>query len=183
VSDTEAAHEIGTLVGQLRAWLAEVDPALLYEPPSPGEWTVMELLAHTVEFLRYWPPVMAAIAAEPGLSFGRGLDDSDRTGYVLAHGGDPLESMVEELSAAGEGAQATLAAIPVVGWEATGVHMGWGRVGTAPDRAARPHRSLGCTRRAGEGRLRHRLSPGRSVASKACQLAPVDAPRRSRWPC
>jgi hypothetical protein len=88
----------------------------------------MELLAHTVEFLRYWPPVMAAIAAEPGLSFGRGLDDSDRTGYVLAHGGDPLESMVEELSAAGEGAQATLAAINPVGWEATGVHMDWGEL-------------------------------------------------------
>jgi DinB superfamily len=128
VSDTAAAEEIGTVVAQLRAWLTEVDPALLYEAPSPGEWTVMELLAHTVEFLRYWPPVMVGIAAEPGRSFGRGLDDSDRTGYVLAHGGDPLRSMVQELSAAGEEAQATLAAIPAVGWEATGVHMDWGEL-------------------------------------------------------
>ena len=122
------AEEIGTGVAQLSAWLAEVDPALLHEAPSPGEWTVMELLAHTVEFLRYWPRVMVGIAAEPGLSFGRGLDDSDRTGYVLAHGGDSLRSMVQELSVAGEGAQTTLAAIPAVGWEATGVHMDWGEV-------------------------------------------------------
>src|SRR6266851_8900796 len=100
VSGAAAAEEIGTVVAQLRAWLAEVDPALLYEAPSSGEWTVMELLAHTVEFLRYWPPVMVGIAAESGLSFGRGLDDSNRTGYVLAHGGDPLRSMVQELSAA-----------------------------------------------------------------------------------
>jgi hypothetical protein len=116
------------VVAQLRAWLAKVDPPLLYEAPSPGEWTVMELLAHTVEFLRYWPPVVVGIAAEPGLPFGRGLDDSDRTGYVLAHGGDPLGSMVGELSAAGKEAQATLAAIPAAGWEATGVHMDWGEL-------------------------------------------------------
>ena len=115
-------------MAQLTAWLTEVDPALAYEAPTPGEWTVMELLAHTVEFLRYWPPVMVRIAAEPGLPFGRGLDDADRTGYVLAHGGDPLASMVQELRAAGEEAQATLAAIPAAGWEATGVHMSWGEL-------------------------------------------------------
>jgi hypothetical protein len=128
VSGTTAAEEIGTGVAQLSAWLAEVDPSLLYEAPGPGEWTVMELLAHTVEFLRYWPPVMVSIAAEPGRSFGRGLDDSDRTGYVLAHGGDPLGSVLQELGAAGEEAQATLAAIPAAGWEATGVHIEWGEV-------------------------------------------------------
>ena len=128
VSGTAAAEEIGTGVASLSAWLAEVDPALLYEAPSPGEWTVMELLAHTVEFLRYWPPVIVGIAAEPGLSFGRGLDDAGRTGYVLAHGGDPLESMLQELSTAGEEAQATVAAIPAAGWEATGVHMEWGEL-------------------------------------------------------
>ena len=128
MSGTAAAEEIRTGVAQLSAWLAEVDPALLYEAPSPGEWTVMELLAHTVEFLRYWPPVMVGIAAEPGRSFGRGLDDSDRTGYVLAHGGDPLESVLQELSAAGEEAAATLATIPAAGWEATGVHINWGEL-------------------------------------------------------
>ena len=128
MSGIAAAEEIGAGVAQLTAWLAEVDPAVLYEAPSPGEWTVMELLAHTVEFLRYWPPVMAGIAAEPGLPFGRGLDDADRTGYILAHGGDPLGAMVQELSDAGEEAQATLAAIPAVGWEATGVHMSWGEL-------------------------------------------------------
>jgi hypothetical protein len=128
VSDTTAAEEIETGMAQLTAWLAAVDPAALYEAPGPGEWTVMELLAHTVEFLRYWPPVMARIAAEPGLSFGRGLDDSDRTGYVLAHGGDPLGVTVQELSAAGEEAQAILAAISAVGWQATGVHMTWGEL-------------------------------------------------------
>ena len=128
VSGTAAAEEIGTLVAQLKAWLAEVDPALLYEAPSPGEWTVMELLAHTVEFLRHWPAVVVGIAAEPGRSFGRGLDDSDRTGYVLAHGGDPLPSMLQELSAAGEEAQATVDTIPAAGWEATGVHMDWGEL-------------------------------------------------------
>ena len=32
------------------------------------------------------------------------------------------------MSDAGEEAQATLAAIPAVGWEATGVHMSWGEL-------------------------------------------------------
>lgn len=122
------AEEIGAGVAHFTAWLSDVDPSLLYEAPSAGEWSVMELLAHTVEFLRYWPPVMAAIAAQPGLTFGRGLDDSDRTGFVLAHGGDPLGVMVQELIAAGQEAQATLAAIPDAGWGATGVHVAWGEL-------------------------------------------------------
>lgn len=128
MSGAAAAEEIRTGVVQLTAWLAELDPALLYQAPSPGEWTVMELLAHTVEFLRYWPHVMVGIAAEPGRSFGRGLDDSDRTGYVLAHGGDALGSMLQELSAASEEAQATLAIIPALAWGATGVHIAWGEL-------------------------------------------------------
>lgn len=125
------AEEVGAGVAQFTAWLADVDPALVYEVPTDGEWSVMELLAHTVEFLRYWPSVMAAIAAQPGMAFGRGLDDSDRTGYVLAHGGDPLGAMVQELVAAGEEAQATLSAIPDASWEATGVHVAWGQLSLA----------------------------------------------------
>src|SRR5204862_3571180 len=58
VSGTAVAEEIGTLVAQLKGWLAEVGPALLYQAPSPGEWTVMGALAHRVGFPRHWPAVI-----------------------------------------------------------------------------------------------------------------------------
>jgi deazaflavin-dependent oxidoreductase (nitroreductase family) len=123
-----AADEIGTGVGRLTAWLEQVDPALLYLAPVAGEWTVMELLAHTAEFLRYWPPIMVSIAEKPGQPFGRGLEDTERTGYVRAHAGDPLERMVTALNDAAGDAVATLGTIPPAGWDATGVHATWGEL-------------------------------------------------------
>ena len=50
--------------------LATLDPAKLYQQPAENEWTIMENLAHIVEFMPYWANEIEKLAA-PGQNFGR----------------------------------------------------------------------------------------------------------------
>jgi hypothetical protein len=131
-----AADEIQALLAELIEWLRGVDPELLYLAPAASEWTVMELLAHMTEFLRHWANEAVAVAAEPGRTFGRGEDDAERTGWVAAHGADPLDVMTQDLTAAGDYARARLLAIPASGWGAMGVHPTMGAM-ALPDMVTR----------------------------------------------
>jgi len=126
------ASALDQQVADITGWLSTADPALLYRAPEAAEWTVMQLMAHVTEVLRYWPDVMLGLAAEPGRSFGRGLDDSVRTGYVAAHKDDTVADMVRAMAEAGARASSKLATIPDAAWAATGVHVVWGTV-TLPD--------------------------------------------------
>ena len=96
----------------------------------------MELLAHMTEVLRYWADEIVAVAARPGRTFGRRVDDAERTGWVAAHGADLLDAMTRDLAAAGDYARARLLAIPASGWAATGVHLSMGEM-ALPDIVAR----------------------------------------------
>lgn len=122
------ASAVDQQVAEITAWLSDADPALLYRPPDAAEWTVMQLMAHVTEVLRYWPDVMVALAAEPGMTFGRGLDDSVRTSFVAAHKDDSVADMVAAMREAGARASALLATIPDAGWESSGEHVAWGTV-------------------------------------------------------
>lgn len=125
-------EQLGALTTGLHGWLAGLDPARVYAAPAEGEWSVMELFAHMTEFLGYWSDAAAAIAAAPGVSFGRTIDDGDRTGFVEAHREDPVEVMLAAFSAAAGHARAQLASIPDAGWSAVGVHVRLGEM-TLPD--------------------------------------------------
>ena len=124
---SSTAAQLDQHVAAIAGWLGSADPALLYQPLG-AEWSVMQLMAHVTEVLRYWPDVLVGLAAEPGRTFGRGLDDSVRTGYVADHQDDSVADMLQAMTEAGARASATLAAIPAAGWAATGVHVVWGTV-------------------------------------------------------
>lgn len=128
MNGASAAAEIEALLDQVETWADGLDRPLLYRTSDGSGWTVMELLAHMAEFLRYWPDVAVAIAAEPGCTFGRGLDDPDRTSWVAAHGDDSLEVALAELTEAGAYARERLQTIPEPGWDAAGIHATWGSV-------------------------------------------------------
>lgn len=122
------ASTIDRHVAEITAWLSDADRALVYRPPDADEWSVMQLMAHITEVLRYWPEVLVALAAHPGMAFGRGLDDSGRTRYVAAHKDDSVADMVAALRAAGAQASALVATIPEAGWQSSGEHVAWGTV-------------------------------------------------------
>ena len=62
----------------------------LYQAPTENEWTVMENLAHIVEFLPYWANEAAKLVAQPGQPFGRTMEDADRLAALREHGHDSL---------------------------------------------------------------------------------------------
>ena len=62
----------------------------LYQTPTENEWTVMENLAHIVEFMPYWSDEVAKLVAQPGRNFGRTMDDEGRQAALREHGHDSL---------------------------------------------------------------------------------------------
>jgi hypothetical protein len=71
--------------------LAALDPAILYRSPAPDEWTIMQNIAHIIEFMPYWADEAAKLAAAPGRNFGRTHDHEGRMGALREHGRDSLE--------------------------------------------------------------------------------------------
>lgn len=64
--------------------------AKLYQSPAENEWTVMENLAHIVEFMPYWANEVAELVATPGKNFGRTMDHEGRNAALREHGHDSL---------------------------------------------------------------------------------------------
>jgi hypothetical protein len=70
--------------------IASMDTARIYRSPEPGEWTIMESLAHIIEFLPYWGDEIAKLVAHPGQRFGRTRNDEGRLRALAEHGTDSL---------------------------------------------------------------------------------------------
>jgi DinB family protein len=65
----------------------------LYVTPTENEWTIMENLAHIVEFMPYWGDEAAKLVAHPGQSFGRTMQHEGRQAALREHGRDTLEQV------------------------------------------------------------------------------------------
>ncbi len=65
----------------------------LYQTPTQNEWTVMENLAHIVEFMPYWGDEVAGLVAHPGQNFGRTMQHEGRLAALREHGHDTLEQV------------------------------------------------------------------------------------------
>src|SRR5215469_3750346 len=82
---------------QLLDSLATIDTIHIYQSPSSGEWTIMENLAHIIEFLPYWGKEIAKLVAHPGQNFGRTQQDEGRLRAIAEHGSDSLAQVRDEL--------------------------------------------------------------------------------------
>lgn len=94
----------------------------LYRSPAEGEWTAMETLSHLVEIQPYWAGEVQRVAAQPGVAFGRGLDDPGRLAGVQEHAGATLESLLPRLRAATEQAASMLRSLSADDWAKRGMH-------------------------------------------------------------
>jgi uncharacterized damage-inducible protein DinB len=70
--------------------LASLDTSKLYQPPAENEWTIMQNLAHTAEFMPYWAGEIEKLVAEPGRNFGRTAQDERRLRGISEHEKDNL---------------------------------------------------------------------------------------------
>jgi hypothetical protein len=77
--------------------LAHIDARKLYQPPAENDWTIMQNLAHIVEFMPYWAGEIEKIVVEPGCNFGRTPEDVGRLQGISEHGMDSLSKIKETL--------------------------------------------------------------------------------------
>ena len=93
----EIQRQLRSSYGELQRFidgpLSSIDPHRLYRSPGGEEWTVMENLAHIVEFLPFWGDEVAKLVAQPGCNFGRTMDHEGRLNAISDHGGDSLEQV------------------------------------------------------------------------------------------
>jgi uncharacterized damage-inducible protein DinB len=73
--------------------LITLDWAKLYHQPAENEWTIMESLAHIVEFMPYWANEIEKLVAAPGQYFGRTMQDARRLQAISEHSSDDLEQI------------------------------------------------------------------------------------------
>src|SRR6266852_5312425 len=73
--------------------LASLDTSKLYLSPSENEWTIMQNLAHVIEFMPYWAGEIEKLVTEPGRNFGRTAQDGGRLRGISEHAKDSLASI------------------------------------------------------------------------------------------
>ena len=90
----EIRRSVQSSYNELNRFIAEqlvpLDPARLYQRPAENEWTIIESLAHIVEFMPYWAGEIEKLVAEPGRNFGRTMQDAGRLQAISEHGSDNL---------------------------------------------------------------------------------------------
>jgi uncharacterized damage-inducible protein DinB len=79
--------------------LSALPAGKLYQVPSENEWTIMENLAHIVEFMPYWAGQIEQLVAEPGRNFGRVMTDERRIREIADHAHDSLAQIQAALPA------------------------------------------------------------------------------------
>lgn len=70
--------------------LATMNLTQLYRSPASGEWTLMENIAHIIEFMPYWADEIAGLVATPGQNFGRTMQHEGRLNAITVHRTDSL---------------------------------------------------------------------------------------------
>src|SRR5205085_10410950 len=87
LSVQKSYHELNQLID---GPLARLDPQKLYKSPAEDEWTIMQNLAHIVEFMPYWANEVEKLVARPGQNFGRTAKQEARLQAIRDHGTDNL---------------------------------------------------------------------------------------------
>lgn len=120
------------LEGAVDAYIERVQRVLeelLTVPPAEGEWTIMELSAHSAEIYPYWAQQLAWLRTHPEQPFGRTAADPDRIRFVDEHKTDSLESLISRIRIGAAQAAAVLRSYSDDEWATIGgIHEIRGRM-------------------------------------------------------
>src|SRR3954466_9459850 len=70
--------------------------------PSEEEWSILQVLSHLAEGIPYWLGEVERVVAEPGSSWGRGLQDPARLAAVTNTDQLSVTSVLAEVSLLGQ---------------------------------------------------------------------------------
>ena len=114
------------LIRMIDGPLAQIPSEKLYQSPGNDEWTIMENLAHIVEFMPYWGDQIAGLVAHPRQNFGRVQQDERRLKAIRDHAHDSLVQIKALLPPSHAHLQDVLANLHDSDLELTGVHSRYG---------------------------------------------------------
>ena len=106
--------------------LARLDASKLYVAPAENEWTIMQNLAHVVEFMPYWAGEIEKVVAAPGQNFGRTAQDERRLQAISEHEMDSLEQIKAALPGSYARLEEVLGRLKDGDLELTGQHVRYG---------------------------------------------------------
>jgi hypothetical protein len=106
--------------------LAHLEAGKLYQSPAENEWTIMQNLAHIVEFMPYWAGEIEKVLAEPGCAFGRTHDDVGRLHGISKHEMDSLNKIKATLPGSYANLNEVLGKLQDNDLELTGKHVRYG---------------------------------------------------------
>lgn len=122
----DAANSYDTLNQLIDGPLAALAPEKLYREAAENEWTIMENLAHVVEFMPYWANEVAKLLTEPGRNFGRVATDERRIKEIADHAHDSLDQIKAMLPISYARLQEVLASLRDSDLAITGNHVKYG---------------------------------------------------------
>ena len=106
--------------------LAVLDPAKLYQSPAENEWTIMQNLAHLVEFMPYWAGEIEKLMTTPGANFGRTIQDERRLRAISEHSSDSLKQIKAVLPDSYTRLEEVLSKLKDSDLTVTGIHPRYG---------------------------------------------------------
>jgi uncharacterized damage-inducible protein DinB len=106
--------------------LASIDARKLYQSPAENEWTIMQNLAHIVEFMPYWAGEIEKLVAAPGSNFGRTPEDVGRLQGISEHEMASLSKIKEALPGSYQRLDEVLKKLKDSDLELTGKHVRYG---------------------------------------------------------
>ncbi len=114
------------LVQLINGPITALDPRKLYAPLAENEWTIMQNLAHIVEFMPYWAAEIEKLVAAPGQNFGRTAQHEGRLQAVNEHARDNLEQAKTAFPASYARLEDVLGSLKDSDLELTGHHNKFG---------------------------------------------------------
>lgn len=115
-----------SLLSLLQNDLYTLDPAFLYHHPILEEWSIMENLAHIVEFFPYWAGEFDKLVRNPGQPFGRTQRDEARLTAIKLHAHDQIDDILATLPGSYAHINSTLSQFSDQDLLLTGVHISMG---------------------------------------------------------
>lgn len=122
--EVEALLQLAAARGEaFAAFIASLDETAFRRRPGDEQWSAAELTGHVSEFPLTFAAEAARLAANPGATIGRALDDEGRLGALRRlDGRGPLEAASLVRDTVGSAVE-TLRGIPSEAWDVEGVRL------------------------------------------------------------
>jgi hypothetical protein len=132
MKQTRGEQEASRLLGAASSFMERIKrvPAeLLARAPEPGEWTLMQLAAHSAEIYPFWAKQIVWLKDHSGQPFGRTASDPDRIKFVEDHKTDSVESLLAAIQRGADEAARALSSYSEEEWQrVTGIHAARGEM-------------------------------------------------------